>query len=315
MRTPIKISILAATLFFTACTAFQNRDPVIKKNIKDVDYTAERSGALNTPKKRVMVLPLLDSISDRVSEDQREQIRRGFIEQLNKSGHFIPFDSSDLKIDLKTQIKDGQYDLKALSPKIDDLGIGFVLEAKVLEVKLKKKSDPVGVIRKLSSTFEVITKVRILNTRSGREVFNTVKTITHEQDDVRVAKRLQSDRDFVANPELIAILIKDSLFDYIPTLETSMVEVSWEGRIAAIQGEKIYLNVGKISGLQIGDLLKVSESSQEIYDAEMGYALGKAPGKLKGTLEVVSYFGYDGAVAIVHSGAGFKENDRVEIYQ
>lgn len=315
MRTSLKISMLTAILILSACAAFQNRDPVIKKNIKDIDYTAERSGSLNGPKKRVMVLPLLDSISDRVSEDQREQIRQGFIEQLNKSGHFIPFDSSDLKVDLKTHIKDGQYDLKALSAKIDELGIGFVLEAKVLEVKLKKKSDPVGVIRKLSSTFEVITKMRILNTRSGREVFNTVKTITHEQDDVRVAKRLQSDRDFVANPELIAILIKDSLFDYVPTLESSMVEVSWEGRIAAIQGEKIYLNVGKISGLQIGDLLKVSESSQEIYDSEMGYALGKAPGRLKGTLEVVSYFGYDGAVAVVHSGAGFKENDRVEIYQ
>lgn len=301
-------------VFITSCSLFQNRQPVIKKNIQDVDYTRSQSETQN-PKKRVMVLPLLDSISDRISDETREKIRQAFIEQMNKTGEFIPFDSSDLKEDLKTWIKNGEYDLKGLSPKIEELGIGFALEAKVLEVRLKKKSEPVGLVRNVSSTFEVITKLKIINTRSQREVFNTIKTITHEQDDIRIAKRLQSDREFVSNPELIAILIKDSLFDFIPTLESSMVEVSWEGRIAAIQGDKYYLNVGKVSGLQIGDLLKVSESSQEIYDSEMGYALGKAAGKLKGTLEVVSYFGYDGAVAIIHSGAGFKENDRIEIYQ
>jgi hypothetical protein len=28
----------------------------------------------------------------------------------------------------------------------------------------------------------------------------------------------------------------------------------------------------------------------------------------------VSYFGKDGAIAILHSGAGITENDRVELY-
>lgn len=297
-----------------SCAIFQNKTPVIKKSIKDVDYNYTRKDG-QAPKKRVMVLPLLDSISDRMSDEMREQIREAFIEKLSLTGAFIPFDSSDLKVDLKSNIKNGEYDLKSLAAKIEELGIVFVLEAKVLEVKLKKKSEPVGLVRKMSSTYEVITKMKILNTRSQKEVFNTVKTITHEQDDVRFAKRIQSDREFISNPELISILVKDALFDYIPTLENSMTEVSWEGRIAAIQGEKIYLNVGQVSGLQVGDLLKVSESSEEIYDSEMGYALGKAPGRLKGTLEIVSFFGYDGSVAIIHSGAGFKENDRVEIYQ
>ena len=82
----------------------------------------------------------------------------------------------------------------------------------------------------------------------------------------------------------------------------------------ALKGEKIYLNVGRISGVQIGDILKVVEDGSEVYDPEIGYHIGKVSGNTKGTIEVVSYFGQDGAVGVIHSGAGFKENDRVELY-
>jgi hypothetical protein len=73
--------------------------------------------------------------------------------------------------------------------------------------------------------------------------------------------------------------------------------------------------VGRISGVQVGDILKVVEDGNEIYDTELGYHVGKVQGRVKGTLEIVGFFGQDGAVSVVHSGAGFKENDRVEIYQ
>jgi hypothetical protein len=58
----------------------------------------------------------------------------------------------------------------------------------------------------------------------------------------------------------------------------------------------------------------VSEEGQEIFDPETGGFIGKAPGRMKGTIEIVSYFGKDGAIGIIHSGSGFEENDIVEIY-
>ena len=36
---------------------------------------------------------------------------------------------------------------------------------------------------------------------------------------------------------------------------------------------------------------------------------------MKGTLEVISFFGTDGSIAVIHSGSGFRENDKVELYQ
>jgi hypothetical protein len=72
--------------------------------------------------------------------------------------------------------------------------------------------------------------------------------------------------------------------------------------------------VGQVTGLKQGDLLRVLEEGDEIYDPQTGNFLGKAPGKLKGTIEVVSFFGTDGAIAVIHSGSGFRPLDRVELY-
>lgn len=69
-----------------------------------------------------------------------------------------------------------------------------------------------------------------------------------------------------------------------------------------------------MSGLQVGDILKVTEEGHEVYDPETGAYIGNAPGRMKGTLEVISYFGKDGAISILHSGSGIKENDKVELY-
>ncbi len=104
------------------------------------------------------------------------------------------------------------------------------------------------------------------------------------------------------------------LLDFTPQVLASLDKVSWEGRIAAINGDRIYLNVGRVSGLQVGDLLKVTEDGDDVYDPESGSHIGRVPGRLKGTLEVISYFGNDGAIAVIHSGSGFKENDKVELY-
>ena len=64
----------------------------------------------------------------------------------------------------------------------------------------------------------------------------------------------------------------------------------------------------------VGDLIKVLEPGSEIFDPDSGTLIGESPGQVKGTLEVVSFFGSDGSIAVVHSGSGFKVNDRIEMY-
>ena len=53
---------------------------------------------------------------------------------------------------------------------------------------------------------------------------------------------------------------------------------------------------------------------QEVYDPETGALIGVSKGELKGTLEVIDYFGPDGAIAILHSGGSVLEGDYVTLY-
>ena len=91
-------------------------------------------------------------------------------------------------------------------------------------------------------------------------------------------------------------------------------KLSWEGRVALVTGDRIYINAGRLSGIQMGDILKILEKGQEIFDPESGGFLGDSPGRMKGTIEIVSYFGKDGSIGVIHSGSGFKENDKAELY-
>ena len=269
-------------------------------------------------KKRVVVLPLIDKKGIRSAEILKNA-KDAFMDALNESSEMIAVDSSVLKLDLEKQIKNNTYDLKAIARASSKVGVSSLLEARIVDMRFQNedisKVDNSSSLKTRAVAFEIVVQARLFNIHTEQELFNTVKTITINDAKSSVPENVTSDNFFTKNSELAEVLIKDALLDFTPKLTEALRFVSWEGRIAALQGEKVYLNVGKISGVKVGDILKVVEDSNEIYDPELGYHVGKVQGRVKGTLEVVGFFGQDGAISVLHSGAGFKENDRVEIYQ
>jgi TolB-like protein len=307
----VKALSLGVFLFLASCVTPETQGPVVKKEIKDVSLQARKEDT--SPRKRLMVLPFIDA-NEAHPQALRDSARNEFIRELNKTGELIVIDSKDLKIDVSKNLQNGQYKLDEMAKTAKDLGVAALLEGKVVDLKVKRTSDPVGVFRQQKTIFEAQVRVRIASARSGKELFNTLKTVTIEESNVRVAENTNPDRFFQANPDILENLLKESFLDFMPQIQATLDKMSWEGRIAAISGERVFLNVGRISGLQVGDILKVSDEGDEIYDPQSGNYIGKVPGRLKGTLEVVSYFGQDGSIAVIHSGAGFRENDRVELY-
>ncbi|AHZ84567.1 hypothetical protein AB1A81_09505 [Bdellovibrio bacteriovorus] len=307
-----KLFCLAIVFCVTACaTLDRSANPTTRREIKDVNYEARKDDS--APRKRMMVLPFLDA-GDKRPQELRDQARAAFIADLNRTGEVIALDSRELKVDLAKMIENGQYKLSEVAKAAQALGVNTVLEGKIIDIRIKRKADNVGVVRHLTTAFEVVAQVRVVTGRAGREVFNTVKTVTVEEQGVRVAERVETDKFLANNPDMITVLVKDAFLDFTPQVLASLDKVTWEGRIAAINGDRIYLNVGRISGLQVGDLLKVTEDGDDVYDPESGGHIGRVPGRLKGTLEVISYFGNDGSIAVIHSGSGFRENDRIELY-
>lgn len=288
---------------------------VISRSVKDLNL--KKLNEDRAPKKRVAVLPFLDKSTEREA-GVLEKARLAFMDDLNKADEMLAIDSSELKIDLTKFTNNNAYDLPALSKALQTAGVSAILESKVIDVRFR--NEPVTEVNTSTqadktAAFEVVVQARLINIRSEQELFNTVKTVTIEEKNTKLPENITAHYFFTKNPELVGVLIKDAFLDFTPQINEALVQITWEGRIAALNGERIYLNVGKISGVQIGDVLKVVEDGNEVYDPEIGYHIGKVPGRVKGTLEIISYFGQDGAVSVIHSGAGFKENDRVELYQ
>lgn len=296
---------------FAACQTMDRSSPVIRREVKDQSLTGKSENG--QPRKRLIVLPFLDA-SEKRPEYLREKARTAFLKELNKSGEVLAVDSRDVKSEVLKPAEKGEYDLKVIAKQAQNLGANAVLEGKIIDVRVSRKADNVGLVRQMKSEFEAVVRVRVVNTRSGQEIFNTVKTVNLEEPTVRVAERVETDKFLQSNPDLIEAIVHDAFLDFVPQVLSSLGKVSWEGRIAALNGDRIYLNVGRTSGIQVGDLLKVLEQGDDVYDPESGGHIGTVPGRLKGTLEVISFFGNDGSIAVIHSGSGFKENDRIELY-
>jgi len=88
--------------------------------------------------------------------------------------------------------------------------------------------------------------------------------------------------------------------------------LDWATTIARVEGENVYLNAGKLSGIRIGDTLEIFEPGKEIFHPTTNLSLGWTTGKLKGAVKVTDLFGVDAAIGRVAQGAGFNSNDVVK---
>lgn len=83
--------------------------------------------------------------------------------------------------------------------------------------------------------------------------------------------------------------------------------VPWYGKVVAVDGERVYINAGKESGLATGRILNVYRSGKVMEK------LGFVPGQRTGILEITGYVGTDGAFGVVKQGAKAQASDLVGI--
>jgi len=88
--------------------------------------------------------------------------------------------------------------------------------------------------------------------------------------------------------------------------------LEWTTTVARVEGDGLYLNAGKSSGLRIGDTLEVFEPGKEIIHPVTNFSLGWTTGQLKGVIRVTDLFGVDAAIGKVVQGQGFNPNDVVK---
>jgi hypothetical protein len=263
------------------------------------------------PRKRILLLPF---INDSIEKDPNvaKNARAALISGLRLTDNFVILDNNDVPKDLKQFRKDAGYEMEEISKIAAELGVIAVVEGRVIEIKIRNSGDGVGLIRSVRAEVIATVGVRVYSSQNGKEILNEVRTASSESRTHRVAEG--SKTSLAADPELTRDALASAFQGMILPIMKSVDKLNWGGKIALVSGDRIYLNAGRITGINIGEILRVTEEGEEIFDPDTGGLIGKAPGRMKGTLEVVSYFGKDGCIAVIHSGSGFKENDHVEVY-
>ncbi len=239
-----------------------------------------------------------------------EELRR----ELAGSGQFI-VDSTSEKIfgNSKKIYAGGGGHLTQLSRQAKTAGINFIVFGRVLEARIRERTDEIGLIRKTKSYSESKVEIRVFDVNSNKEIYN--QTIHSHANDSALRLFTQNRENHLAyRRELLRYTVKVAARKSVPEILDVSSKLNWTGRVAKIIGNKVYINAGRNSGLQISDILKVITEGQEIYDPETGAMIGVSKGEVKGTIEVIDYFGPDGAIAILHSGGAILEGDFVQLY-
>lgn len=308
---------LAMELIFVGCVSPSNRTKVKmtedQKLIRPLPFEARNAGA-NQFKPRVLVL--MSKVDEAlVAKEWSQRAEAELLRQLNLAGSYVLLLPSEIELNTKDLTDHGKWDWEKIYKVTREKSIPMVMEWELLPIQIHQDSDAVGIMRERQRKIVVQVRARLAETRKGKDLMSETGLAQKEDKDVlwlsKGDKKVTVD-DY--DHETLSYLLKDAITSLVPSLLAQASRVSWSGRVAMIKNDRVYLNVGRQSGLQVGDILKVLETSDEIFDPETGEPIGKVPGRMKGTLEIINYFGTDGSIGVVHSGAGFQENDLIELY-
>jgi curli biogenesis system outer membrane secretion channel CsgG len=95
-------------------------------------------------------------------------------------------------------------------------------------------------------------------------------------------------------------------------IESQINQRPWSCRVADYDGSTIYINAGKMSGVEVGQKLVVFKLGREIKDPTTGLVIGRTEQRL-GEAKVTDYFGDDGATAELTSGQAPAAGDMAKL--
>ena len=108
--------------------------------------------------------------------------------------------------------------------------------------------------------------------------------------------------------------LRDALAKAMVNMMRQLESQPWKGKIAKVSGDKLYINAGRKTGLQVGDKLDVYRVGEDIIDPDTHLKLGTMEDKVGQAIIQQNDLGdkADMSVASTTSGAGFKQGDVVK---
>lgn len=308
-KTKTILSLMGLCLSLVGCSlplvtrqdsGFQERETPVRQNFGGV-------------RKKVALLTLFNE-SPQGGDDLGVVATEELRSELARTGEFVIDPMAARSFGSSKEIyAGGGSKLVQLSRQARIQGINLVIFGRIIEARVRENTDEIGLVRKTKSYTESQVEIRIFDISSNREIF--VETLRGYADD-STFRLFSSDREtqLQYRRDLMRYGVRVAMRRSIPSILEVATKLDWVGRVAKIVGNRIYINAGRASGITIGDILRVMTEGSEIYDPETGALIGTAKGEVKGTLEIIDYFGPDGSIAVLHSGGSVLEGDFVTLY-
>jgi hypothetical protein len=205
------------------------------------------------------------------------------------------FNSSGFKYESLTDLPVMKHAYQTLG--IQAFASGTVTDVSILSSKLSEGSDEEVAFATAKVEIRLIdaSTGNLLKSFIGRSpIFGTKETGEYSR-----SKAILKAIDYSLDEILEGFLRQLDLLD-------------WTTTIAKVDGDHLYINAGKLSGLRIGDTLEIFEPGKEIIHPTTKLSLGWTTGQLKGAIKVTELFGVDAAVGKIVQGHGFSSNDVVK---
>lgn len=267
----------------------------------------------NPLRKKIALLPLYNESpvgKEDLAITATEELRR----ELSRTRDFVvDSEASSLFGSSKEIYAGGGMKLVTLTRKAKLSGVNLVFYGRIIDARVRQKTDEIGFVRKTKSYAESIVELKIFDVHANKEVYSA-KMDGNINDSNYKFFLSQQEANIDYRRSLLRYSVKVASRRFIPEVNKLGSKLDWTGRVAKIIGTKIYINAGRVSGLNVGDILRVMTEGAEIYDPESGALLGMDKGQVKGTLEVIDYFGVDGAICVLHSGGSVTEGDYIQLH-
>jgi hypothetical protein len=268
--------------------------------------------SMGQPKKRVVVLNFWNDTPVRenhLGPYVADELRRGlFLSQRV----VLP---TDAKSEMNTEdfLQGDQVKVAQLIREGRRMGVAVLVLGRIKKIVFRQRGDEIGLFRQKQSFAAVDLEIKLFDVQSGREMMATSKSAEASSNTVSAMENSDMESPEY-RAELARYAAREAVAGFVPDVLKSVEKMTWQGRISRILGRKVYVNAGKTSGLITGDILRVTNAGEDVYDATSGAYLGQSQSFLKGTLEIVDFIGPDGAVAEIHTGGNFREGDLVQLY-
>jgi hypothetical protein len=249
--------LLATIMLLQACAPISRRRPI--NQTSQVNKVSEFSPI----KKKIALLSFYNESpmgGDDLGVTATEEFRR----EIMKSREFIlDTEAESIFGNSKEIYAGGGIKLAQLARKAKMSGVNIVVFGRVKEARIRQKSDEIGFVRKVKSLAETIVEVKVYDVLTNKELFSETVDGNVSDDNLKFYQG-ETEENLSYRQELLRYSVKVAVRKVVPKTVKLGSKLEWMGRVAKIIGTRIYINAGRSSGINLGDILKVITEGQEM---------------------------------------------------